>query len=162
MSGPLETYLEDHLAGASHAIDLLHWMSDTHKGDSLGAFVTDLVREIEKDREVLAAVAERAMTRESAVKETGAWLSERINRLKLSDHGTTGIGTFEALEFLVLGIRGKRALWRALAVLAPADDRLANFDFERLAARAETQEAAVDTLRLQIAPAALAGRGNLV
>jgi hypothetical protein len=70
-SGPLETYLQDHLAGASHAINLLHWMRDTHKGEALGTFATELVMEIEKDREVLADIAERVMSRESAMKETG-------------------------------------------------------------------------------------------
>jgi hypothetical protein len=155
MSGPLETYLQDHLAGASHAIDLLHWMKGNHSGDALGAFLTDLVTEIEKDRDVLAKIAERAVARESAMKETGAWLSEKINRMKLSDHGATGIGTFEALEFLVLGIHGKSALWRALAVIARKDGRFADFDFENLADRAKSQEAAVDALRLKIAPAAL-------
>lgn len=159
--GPLETYLQDHLAGASHAIDLLRWMKHTHRNDSLGAFVSDLVTEIEKDREVLAGIAERVVARESAMKETGAWLSEKVSRLKLSDHGATDIGTFEALEFLVLGIHGKLVLWRALAILGRVDTRLADFDFAHLADRAEKQEAAVDELRLQIAPAALGDRNDL-
>jgi hypothetical protein len=75
----------------------------------------------------------------------------------LDDHGATGLGTFEALEFLVLGIHGKLALWRALAILAQTDSRLADFDFEHLASRARTQEASVDALRLQIAPAVFGG-----
>jgi hypothetical protein len=88
-------------------------------------------------------------------------LSEKISRVKLRDHGATGIGTFEALEFLLLGIHGKLALWRALAVVARTDARFADFDLEHLAGRAKTQEAAVDALRLQIAPQQrLAARKN--
>lgn len=105
----------------------------------------------------MTGIAGRIGAPESSIKETGAWFSEKISRLKLSDRRAAGIGTFQALEFMLLGIHGKLALWRALAVLAPTDPRLADFDFANLAQKAMKQEAAVDSLRLQIAPAALAG-----
>jgi hypothetical protein len=96
-------------------------MSDAHKDDSLGVFASTLHAEIIEDRDVLSRLAQGLATRSSATKGTGAWLSEKIARLKLADQGATAIGTFEALEFLVLGIRGKRALWQALDVVARAD-----------------------------------------
>jgi hypothetical protein len=37
------------------------------------------------------------------VKETAAWVAEKFSRLKLSHDPANGIGTFEALEFVVLG-----------------------------------------------------------
>jgi hypothetical protein len=63
----------------------------------------------------------------------------------------TALGTFEALEFLALGIQGKLALWRALGAVAMADDRLNGIDFGQLAARAEKQHAKVENRRLQFA-----------
>jgi hypothetical protein len=42
-----------------------------------------------------------------------------------------------------------------LAALAKTDNRLSGIDFAGLASRAEAQEAAVDRLRLEIAPTAL-------
>jgi hypothetical protein len=126
-------------------------MSDAHKDDSLGAFASTLHAEITEDRDVLVGLAQRLAAGSSATKETGAWLSEKIARLKLADQGATAIGTFESLEFLVLGIRGKRALWQALNVAARADSRLGGVDFARLVARAEKQEARVDDKRLEIA-----------
>jgi len=78
-------------------------------------------------------------------------LGGREDRLKLRRGASNGLGTFEALEFLELGIHGKWALWRALAVAAPADARLQNMDFEHLAARAETQQAHVEAHRLELA-----------
>jgi hypothetical protein len=60
ISEPIAIYLHDHLAGAAHAIDLLHWMSEEHKGDSLGDFAAGLAAEIEADRGVLRELAERA------------------------------------------------------------------------------------------------------
>jgi hypothetical protein len=73
-----------------------------------------------------------------------AWMTEKISRLKLGDHGATNIGTFESLEFVVLGIHGKLALWHALAIIAEIDVRWQATDFARLAARAKTQEAQVE------------------
>jgi hypothetical protein len=78
-------------------------------------------------------------------------MTEKISRLKLGDHGATNIGTFESLEFLVLGIHGKLALWHALAVIVETDVRLQATDFARLAARMERQEAQVEQLRLDVA-----------
>jgi hypothetical protein len=107
--------------------------------------------EIEEDRDVLRGLAERAGVGSSVLKEMSAWMTEKVSRLKLSDHGATNIGTFESLEFLVLGIHGKLALWHALAVIAETDVRLRATDFARLASRAETQEAQVERWRLDVA-----------
>lgn len=68
---------------------------------------------------------------------------------------TMSWATFEALEFLEIGIHGKWALWRALAAVAPSDPRLAGYDFDGLAARAQKQHDRVDQCRLELAHAAL-------
>ena len=62
---------------------------------------------------------------------------------------------FEARETLALGILGKRALWRALSIVAPADLRLSGVDFDALAARAQAQHDRVEERRLQVAATAL-------
>jgi len=36
MSDPLGTYLNDHLAGAAHAIDLVEFMRDRYEGEVIG------------------------------------------------------------------------------------------------------------------------------
>ena len=77
MSETLVIYLQDHPAGASHARDLLSWMSHAHKDDSLGAFTSALHAEITEDRDVLVGLAQRLAGGSSAAKETGAWLSEK-------------------------------------------------------------------------------------
>jgi hypothetical protein len=68
MSEPIAIYLHDHLAGASHAIDLLHWMREEHKSDSLGDFAAGLAGEIEADRDVLRALNERTGVGSSVLK----------------------------------------------------------------------------------------------
>jgi hypothetical protein len=52
---------------------------------------------------------------------------------------------------LGLGILGKRALWRALAVVAEGDGRLRGMDFHHLAARAHAQDTPVEERRLEAA-----------
>jgi hypothetical protein len=155
MSDPLATYLHDHLAGAVHAIDLLEFIRDQHAGEPLSRFAAELLAEIESDRKVLRELAERAGAGSSGLKELTAWLGEKLSRLKLRRGAAKGLGTFEALEFLELGIHGKWALWRALAEVAAADPRLRGTDFNHLAARAETQHSKVEQQRLEAARTAL-------
>jgi hypothetical protein len=47
----LTTYLQDHLAGAIHAIELLKALRDHHAGKPLGQFATELLIETEADRD---------------------------------------------------------------------------------------------------------------
>ena len=155
MGDALTTYLQDHLAGALHAIELLKAMRDHHAGEPLGQFAAQLLVEIEADRNVLAGLIERTGTAPGGVKEWGAWLAEKVSRLKLKHGSAEGLGTFEALEFLVLGIHGKWALWRALSVVAGNDSRLQGTDFNKLTTRAESQHASVDERRLACARSAL-------
>jgi hypothetical protein len=86
-------------------------------------------------------------------------MSEKVSRVKLGGQNENGLKTFEALEFLMLGIHGKWALWRALAAVAPTDARLQGTDFVRLLAKAGLQEVQVEHWRLEAArtafPAAL-------
>jgi hypothetical protein len=155
MSDPLTTYLQDHLAGALHAIELLKSIRDHHSGKPLGQFAAELLVEIEADRDVLAQLTENTGGTSGGPKEWGAWLTEKVSRLKLKHGSGNGLGIFESLEFLVLGIHGKWALWRALSVIAADDSRLAGTNFSALTARAEDQHARVDQQRLDHARSAL-------
>jgi hypothetical protein len=159
MSEALATYLQDHLAGSVHAVGLLEFMRDEHPREPLGQFASDLLIEIESDRDVLRRLAERVGSGSSGSKELGAWFGERLSRIKLHHHTDDGLGTFEALEFLELGIGGKLALWRALGAAAPTDARLQGIDFEHLVARAEFQQSQVEERRLEAAQAALSPSG---
>jgi len=150
-SQALTTYLQDHLAGAFHAIELLKAMHDHFAGQPLGAFAAEVLAEVEADREVLATLTERVGGTAGGMKEWAAWLSEKVSRLKLKHGSADGLGTFEALEFLVIGIHGKRALWLALKEVATFDARLQGFDFPELIGRAEKQHSKVEERRLTCA-----------
>ena len=154
MEDPLATYLADHLAGSVHAIEQLKNIRDAHSGEALGQFAAGLLVEIESDRDVLKGIAERVGAESKKVKELTAWVAEKVSRAKLR-HGENGLGTFEALEFLELGIHGKWALWRALSAIAPEDQRVQGPDYEQLVKRAEAQQTRVEERRLEAAHSAL-------
>jgi hypothetical protein len=155
MSDPLAIYLHDHLAGAVVAINLLERLRDQHAGEPLGQFAVELLAEVEADRAVLQGLADRVGAGSSGLKEVTGWLGEKVSRLKLRRRATGGLGTFEALEALALGILGKLALWRALAMVAAADARLGGVDVDHLAARAQAQHAQLEERRLEAARTAL-------
>jgi hypothetical protein len=89
------------------------------------------------------------------MKEWGAWMGEKVSRLKLKHGRGDGLGPFEALEFLVVGIHGKWALWRALTLVAVCDPRFQATDFEQLAMRARNPHDKVEARRLESARSAL-------
>ena len=119
MNDPLKIYLHDHLAGSVQAVEVLEHVRDEHRAEPLGSFADSLLVEMEADRKVSQEIAERIGDAPTGLKDATAWLAEKFGTLKLS-RGTNEFGTFEALEFLVLGIPGKRALWRTLILSCKA------------------------------------------
>src|SRR3954454_17536921 len=151
MSNPLSTYLHDHLAAAQFAVELLKSLHEQHDGEPLGAFAAALLLEVEEDRQTLQRIVDQAGTEASLLKEATAWVGEKVSRFKLR-HGSAGeSGTLEALETLELGLLGKQALWRALAIVAPTNVRVRGEDFDALVARAQAQHAQVEERRLHVA-----------
>ncbi len=155
MADRLATYLNDHLAGASFAIDVLERMREVCPNAALRNLAGNLLVEIESDRAVLQAIVEKFDSDRSTIKEAAAWVAEKASRLKLQLGAQDRLGVFEALEALSLGVLGKRALWRALESVAPFDARLDGIDFETLIKRAESQFAEVEARRLEFARIAL-------
>ncbi len=151
MKEPLETYLHDHLAGATFAIEMVEALRDLHPTQPVGQLAAGWLTEIEEDRVLLQTLAKQIDSGGSVVKEVASWFAEKASRLKLRRQAEGDLGTFETLEALALGILGKEALWTALATVAPGDPRLQGYDFTTLAARAREQHDRVEVQRLRIA-----------
>jgi hypothetical protein len=151
MSDPLSIYIHDHLAGARVAIELLQAMQTREKTRPLGRFATDMLVEVEADRNTLQALAEKIGAGSNVVKEVTGWLGEKASRIKFSNSPANEFGNFQALEFLALGVLGKLALWDALNVILSSDTRVSQYNFKELAAQARTQHAEVEQQRLEIA-----------
>lgn len=149
MSESLASYVDDHLAGARSAIDLLEVIEKRHEGDAFGRLAHELHLEIDEDRQVLRGIADRIGIDSNLVKETGAWLGEKFSRLTFRYGGSDAFGQFMALETLTLGILGKRALWQALREHAQNDVRLQGIDYDHLITRAESQYGRAENERLR-------------
>jgi adenylate cyclase class IV len=149
----LSTYLNDHLAGSIGALELLDRLIETYQGKPLERFFQDLRNEIEQDQEQLRELIQKLGVEESAVRKAGAWIAEKLSRSKieLDDSSERDAGLFLALEALVLGITGKRSLWRALQSASRTMPELARLDYAGLEKRAIEQCERVEARRLETA-----------
>jgi hypothetical protein len=152
---PLKTYLEDHLAGAASAVELLSRLRDERRDEPVGRFASEILAEIEEDRQKLEELARRVDSGPHPLKNAAAKLGEKLSRLKLSDRTAGPLGILESLEFLALGVWGKRALWRALATCARPIPGLELVELDLLISRAESQHDRIENQRLEAAKVTL-------
>ncbi len=155
----LETYLNDHLAGAVTGSELASKISSDYAHTRFGPFLAELARDVEQDKATLEGLMERLGIQQSAIKQGASWIAEKASRLKLSETvtGDQDLKRFLEFEMLSLGIEGKLSLWRALIEIRESHAELAATDLARLAKRAESQRSNLENYRLQVANAALTG-----
>jgi hypothetical protein len=147
----LSIYLNDHLAGATVGVELSKRAASANEGSEYGAFLSELAHEIAEDRASLERLMERFAVKKDRVKTTGAYLGEKVGRLKPNAHLTSysPLSRVVELEALTLGVTGKLGLWRALIAVQDADDRLDPEELRVLAERAESQQAGLERQRVR-------------
>ncbi len=153
----LASYLNDHLAGSISALELIaHW-AEAHKGEPLGNFFVETEREIKTDQEMLRDVMRTLGVEESKVRQAGAWVAEKVGRARLVIAGDEAgsLGLVLTLEGLIMGITGKKLMWRALA--ATKLPQLNGYNFEKLQRQAEQQVERIETERISAVLQAFAG-----
>ena len=145
----LDSYLNDHLAGSISALELIaHW-AKVHKGKPLGSFFVETEREIKADQDTLRDVMRTLGVEESKVRQAGAWAAEKVGRARLMIAGDEqgSLGLVLTLEGLIMGVTGKKLMWRALA--AAKLPELNSYNFEQLQGRAEQQVERIEAERIQ-------------
>ena len=137
----LETYLQDHRAGAEMGSDLARRLADENTGTPYEDFLVGLAQEIDQDVETLEDIMSRFGVGRSVMKTAGAKVGEKLARLKPNDQltGYSPLSRVLELEGLRSGVQGKLALWDSLARLAAHDDRLDETEVADLQAKAEHQ-----------------------
>jgi hypothetical protein len=156
----LASYLNDHLAGSVSALELIaHWV-DVQEGKPLGAFFAETEREIKADQDKLRDVMRSLGIEESKVRRVGAWAAEKLGRARLIIAGDEPgrLGLVLTLEGLIVGVTGKKLLWRALA--AANLPQLNGYDFEELQRRAEQQIERIEGERMRAVLEAFAGTNS--
>jgi hypothetical protein len=149
----LHSYLNDHLAGSVGALELLDRLAGVYTGRPLEKFFRDLRQDVEEDQAQLKELIQKLGADESTVRKAGAWLAEKLSRPKidLEEGSREEVGLLLALEALVLGITGKRSLWRALQAASRSVPELARLDYSGLEKRSIEQCERVEARRLEIA-----------
>jgi hypothetical protein len=150
---PLAIYLNDHLAGSTAGVELARRAASSNAGTEYGDVLSGIAREIEEDRATLEALMDRLGVGRDRVKLAAAWVGEKAGRLKLNGHlfSYSPLSRLEEIEFLLLGVTGKLALWRALSE---------HIDLPELEARAASQRERLEGLRLRAAREALSAPGS--
>jgi hypothetical protein len=152
----LDSYLNDHLAGSISALELIaHWV-EVHKGEALGSFFVETEREIKADQDTLHDVMRTLGVEESKVRQAGAWAAEKVGRARLMIAGDEqgSLGLVLTLEGLIMGVTGKKLMWRALA--AAKLPGLNSYNFEEPQRRAEQQIERIEAERIRAVSQAFA------
>lgn len=160
MDDPLATYLHDHLAGSSFAVELLEKLATEFTGTRTGDVARELLEPVQIDRGTLRQIIDKVGKAGSDLYDALGWIAERASRIKLKHDDPSGIGAFEAFETISLGILGKCALWEGLQVQQNFDARVAGFDYPALKVRAEQQFRTANQYRLELMHGALKKREN--
>ncbi|HEY3542824.1 MAG TPA: hypothetical protein VGK79_09785 [Gaiellaceae bacterium] len=149
----LPIYLNDHLAGSTLGVELVRRTRRANEDGELGDFLRWLEGQIVEDRAALLALQRRHGIEPSLVKAGGAWVAEKLGRLKTNGHliSYSPLSRLLELEGLAGGIEAKLALWLALAE--------AGIDVEGLADRARQQRSRLEPFRLAAAREALSVAG---
>ena len=134
----LSIYVRDHHAASAGGVALAR--------RALGAN-HPIAKQIARDRKTLEEVMRQLNVPPSAMKVGLVRMAERLGRLKLNGRlfKRSPLSRIVELEVLVVGIRGKEALWTALLA---AGLNLHRIDLDALVESARTQVREVDEQRL--------------
>ena len=123
----------------------------SNEGTPVGDALERVATAIAEDVETFETIMRRLGIRRNPVKTSLVIAGERVGRLKLNGAVRTysPLSRFLELDFLVMGIEGKRILWANLRDLAGLASRLPDVDFDALIARAERQRAELEPFRVR-------------
>ncbi|MGH3976946.1 MAG: hypothetical protein ACRDS9_27050, partial [Pseudonocardiaceae bacterium] len=121
--------------------------SDTQLGEALARVSAGIAEDVETFQRIMC----RLGIQMNPVKIGLAMGAERLGRLKLNGRlGTySPLSRFVELDFLAMGIEGKKLLWATLRDLAGLASRLPDVDFDDLIERAERQRADLEPFRVR-------------
>ncbi|MFI1720684.1 hypothetical protein [Streptomyces sp. NPDC020489] len=144
----LGIYLNDHLAGATAGAALAERMAQEHRSSAYRADLENLAAEIARDRRALLRLLADLDVPARRYKQYGAWLVEKVGRLKPNGRllRRSGLSLLLEVETLRLGVQAKASLWHTLLSASAQDSRLDADRLEQLLARAEQQIKTLDAL----------------
>ncbi|PXY29941.1 hypothetical protein [Prauserella endophytica] len=154
----LRIYLNDQLALGLAWRELARRAEGSNAGGELGAALSRVAQGIAEDVDTFRAIMNRLGVRPNPVKQGFALVAERLGRLKPNGRlrSYSPLSRFVELEFLAMGIDGKKQLWTTLRDLAGLGSRLPDVDFDALIDRAARQRAELEPFRVRAGSEAFA------
>lgn len=153
----LGIYLNDHLALATGGTELARRAASgsTRHREQLEIIATELA----EDRSALKHIMRSLEVPARGYKQAGAWVTEKVGRLKPNGRlvGRSPVSDVLEMEGLRILVDGKAAGWRLLRRLAEDDPRLDRALLDRLLERAERQAQVLEELRIDTAVEVFAG-----
>jgi hypothetical protein len=151
----LDTYINDHLAGATAGTNLAKIAAEEHQTDEHGPFFSEIYAEIQADFDTLQGLASALGVEESASKSALAEIGSKMMAPKFTAGDDDELNAFVTLETLSIGVEGKVCMWKALRTVAGDYAGFEQFDVDELLARAEAQREKIEAQRQKMAPQAL-------
>ncbi len=157
MSKYLRIYMNDQLALGVLWRDIAQRAERKNRGTDVGDALAEVAAGIAEDVETFKSMIDRLGLPTSRVKSAIANVAAQAARLKLDTPLTdyTDLNRFEDLDFLAMGIDGKKLLWATLRDHAELSTRLPGVDFDHLIERADRQRAELEPHRAQAGRQAL-------
>ena len=157
----LGIYLNDQLAAGVVWREVARRSQRSNDSTELGETLARVAGAIAEDVATFEQIMERLGIPRSPVKPRLALAAERLGRLKLngSISSYSPLSRFVELDFLAMGIEGKKLLWTTLRDLAGLSSRLPDVDFDALVERAQWQRDAIEPFRAAAGREALGGAG---
>ena len=130
----VKIYLDDHLALMVAEIELIARCHRSNQDTPLGEFLQQLETEVKiqkgATRDLLRRLGDK-MRLESKVKQSAAWLAEKVGRLKLNDalFSYSALSRLIELETLVAAAQARVSLWDSFDVVASDEPEFEGVDF---------------------------------
>ena len=151
----LETYLNDHFAGATAGVNLAKMAAEEHKSDEHGPFFGEISSEISADYDTLQALMTSLGVEQSATKGALAEIGSKMMGPKFTAGEDDELNAFVTLETLSIGVEGKVCMWKALKTVEDSYPALEQAGVDTHLARAIDQRDRIEAERQKIAPRAL-------
>ncbi|HEY6694565.1 MAG TPA: hypothetical protein VI006_17065 [Solirubrobacteraceae bacterium] len=155
----LTIYMNDQLAAGVLWREVARRSQRSNSGTPAGDALQRVATAIADDVVTFEQIMDRLGLRRSRVKPALAVVAERAGRLKLNGRLTSysPLSRFAELDFLAIGIEGKKQLWQNLRDGADLATRLPDVDFDGLVERAQRQRDDIEPFRRAAGEAALRG-----
>jgi len=153
----LGIYMNDQLASGLVFREVAQRAASENAGSATGKALANVATQIAEDIKTFERLMQRLGVKRSRVKPQLAIAAERLARLKPNGRllAYSPLSRFVELDFLVMGIEGKKILWENLADLAGLRARLPDVDFDALVERADRQRAELEPFRREAGREAL-------